>query len=58
MVDSEALSALLVLIDEKLYKKVKLSLDNPVVIGDTINMMKVMREIESEIRNIMNEQIK
>lgn len=54
-VQSGALSALLESLDKKYYTLFKLSIDNPKALDDTINMIRGLKALESEIQNVMNE---
>ncbi|WXX18528.1 hypothetical protein TacPo2_73 [Pantoea bacteriophage TacPo2] len=54
-VQSGALSTLLESLDKKHYNLFKLSIDNPKVLDDTINMIRGLKALESEIQNVMNE---
>lgn len=58
MVETDALSALIDNINKNIFNKLKINVDKPEEVCNTINMMKGLRAIESEFRNIMNEQIK
>lgn len=55
MVESGALSALIETIDKKCYNIFKLNVDNAKVLDDTINMIRGLKALESEIQNVMNE---
>ncbi|WWV91991.1 hypothetical protein [Escherichia phage PJNS034] len=55
LVESGALSTLTSIIDKKCYNSFKLTIDNPKALDDTINMIRGLKALESEIQNVMNE---
>lgn len=55
LVESGALSTLLITIDKKCYDSFKLNVDNEAQLTDTINMIRGLKALESEIQNVMNE---
>lgn len=55
LVESGALSTLFDTIDKKCYDSFKLNVDNEARLTDTINMIRGLKALESEIQNVMNE---
>lgn len=55
MISSGALSTLFASIDKKCYDSFKLNVDNEARLTDTINMIRGLKALESEIQSVMNE---
>lgn len=55
LADSGTLSTLINILDRKFFEKAKIMLDKPEELRDTISMSKVLREVEREFNNVINE---